>query len=100
MRYYSDVTKKFYDSATACEIAENEAICREEERKLAERKKNEARAADAKIVEEKRKKMNAAQREYREELEKFCKNYGSYHYTAKSKDDVPTLFDSFFNFLG
>ena len=100
MKYYSDVTQKFYDTAAACEKAEKEVARQEDEKKLAEQRKSEARAAAAKGVEEKRLAMVKAQKDYKEALEAFCKQYGSYHFTSKSFDDIPHLFNSFFDFLG
>ena len=100
MKYYSDVTRKFYNTAEDCEKEEKQAIKQEEEKKLAEQRKNEARAVAAKNVEEKRLIMVKAQKDYKEALEDFCKQHGSYHFTSKSFDDIPHLFNSFFDFLG
>ena len=99
MKYYSDVTKKFYNTVEDCEREEKQVIKQEEEKKLAEQRKNEARANAAKSVEEKRLVMVKAQKDYKEALEAFCKQYGSYHFTSKSFDDIPHLFNSFFDFL-
>jgi hypothetical protein len=103
MKFYSELTNKVYDTEKACMKAEQEykqaleAKKREEEmKKLAEKKKQEKRAEDAKRVEVKREAMIKAQCEYREELEKFCKEYGSYHFTTNSFDGIPHLFE----FLG
>lgn len=95
MRYYSDVTKKFYDSSNACIKAEEEALnaqvkAKQEKEKLAAERKS--RAAE---VEEARKNMVAAQNKYKELLEAFVKQYGSYHYSTTNAKDVPTLFDIF-----
>lgn len=102
MKFYSELTNKVYDTEKSCMKAEQEykqaleAKKREEEaKKLAEQKKQENRAAAAKNVEAKREAMTKAQREYREELEKFCKEYGSYHFTTNSFDGIPHLFDFF-----
>lgn len=98
MRYYSDVTKKFYETSNECVKAEEDALNaqikeKEAKAKLAAERKN--RAAE---VEEARKNMVAAQRKYREVLEGFIKDYKSYHYSSTDADDIPTLFD-FFNFF-
>lgn len=95
MRYYSDVTKKFYDTSNACIKAEEDALTaqakeKQEKEKLAAERKN--RAAE---VEEARKNMVAAQNKYKEVLEAFVKKYGSYHYSTTDAKDVPTLFDIF-----
>ena len=102
MKFYSELINKVYDTEKDCIKAEQEykqaleAKKREEEmKKLAEKKKQEKRAAAAKNVEAKREAMTNAQREYREELEKFCKEYGSYHFTTNSFDGIPHLFEFF-----
>ena len=106
MKYYSDVTKKFYDTAVECqtaELKEQERLSREKaekERTLAEKKaKEEKIAAERKSraaeLEEARKAMVAAQKKYRDLIEAFTKDYGSYHYTSNSVEDIPTLFSLF-----
>ena len=39
--------------------------------------------------------MVAAQKKYKESLEAFVNDYGSYHFTSTKFDDVPMLFDIF-----
>ena len=108
MKYYGERTKKLYDTAEACERAEFEAkeaenrekIRKERELALAKEKKEkevaERKEAAAK-VEAARKVMVEAQKGYRDELEAFCKKYGTYHYSTSSVEDIPTLFSSFLN---
>lgn len=107
MKYYSDVTRSFYDSEKACLEAEfkikeeqnREKIRRERELALEKEKKKKLaaeRKARAAEVEEARKAMTAAQSKYKEVVEAFVRDYGSYHYTSTSADDMPsTLFDIF-----
>ena len=102
MKYYSDITHKMYDTVDmlqkaefAAHEAENLAkIKREREAKQKEElaAKRKARAGE---VEEARKAMVAAQKAYRETLEAFIKDYGTYHMTSSSTDDFPVLFDFF-----
>lgn len=94
MLYYSEITKKAYKTAEECtkaELAIKEAENIEKikkERMAAQRKE---RAAE---VETARKALTEAQNQYRKVLEAFIKDYGSYHYTETSVDNVvPTLFD-------
>lgn len=97
MKYYSDLTKKFYETSNECVEAEEvflEAQAREKEEK--ERKASE-RKDRAEKVEKARKKMVKAQQEYRDELNAFCRDYGHYHYSSTSADDIPTLFTSLFD---
>lgn len=94
MKYYSDVTRKIYDTPEALEQAElavHEAENREKIRK--ERLANERKERAAQ-VEEARKELSAAQHKYKEALESFCKDYGTYH-TSVSASEIPSLFDLF-----
>ena len=110
MKYYSEKLNKFYDTADACEKAEFEAkekenlekIKRERELAAAKEKKEKElaeRKALATKVDEARKNYLAAQKAYREELEGFCKKYGTYHYTVENGEEIPSLFDFFGNLL-
>lgn len=94
MKYYSDITKKFYDNSEDCLAAEREFL--EAQKKDEEIKKQ--KAAERKIAAEKvdaaRQNLKIAQSAYREALEAFCKQYGSYH-TTVAGNDIPTLFDVF-----
>ena len=106
MKYYSERTGKFFDTAEACEKAEFEAkeaenrekILKERELAVAkEKKEKEAteRKALAAEVEAARKTMLEAQRAYRDKLDEFVKRYRSYHYTTTNVDEIPTLFNLF-----
>lgn len=106
IKIYSDKTNKFYNSVEEANRAEFELkekenlekIQKERELALAKEKKEKAlaeRKAAAEKVDEARKAYSAAQKAYREELEGFCKKYGTYHYSTNGKDDVPTLYDIF-----
>ena len=110
MKYYSEKLNKFYDTAEACENAEVEAAKEEaeekerKERALAEAKaKKEQALAERKEAAEKvetaRKAYLEAQKSYKEELEGFCKKYGTYHYSTNNADEIPSLFDWFNNFF-
>lgn len=110
MKYYSEKLNKFYDTADACEKAEFEAkekenlekIKRERELALAKEKKEKELAERKELaskVDEARKNYLAAQKAYREELEGFCKKYGTYHYTVENGEEIPSLFDFFGNLL-
>ena len=96
MKFYSEVTKKFYDTVEDCESAEVAVKRAQEEKELAKKKLSEARASRAKEVENLRKNMIAAQKAYKEALEAFVKDYGTYHFSTSSFDELPHLFD----FLG
>lgn len=95
MKYFSDVTKKFYDTSDACIEAEEQAL----NEQIKERQKKDRLAAERKEraaeVEEARKKMVAAQKEYRDLLEDFIRDYKSYHYSRTDANEIPTLFNLF-----
>jgi len=97
MKYYSDVTKKFYDNANDCLTAERELIAKQEKEEYEKKRIAAERKAAADKVEAARKAMNEAQSAYKKELEAFCSKYGSYHYSTKDVSDIPTLFNDIFN---
>lgn len=108
MKFYSEKTHKFYDTAADCERAEFEAKEAEnrekikKERELAfQKEKKEKEAAERKAlaaeVDEARKAMVAAQNAYREKLDEFIKRYKTYHFSTTKADDIPTLFNLFDN---
>ena len=106
MKYYGERTNKLYDTERECMDAEFKAkeadnlarIQKEKEaRELKEKKEKEVaeRKVMAEKVEAARKAYLEAQKAYRNELEAFCKKYGTYHYTVTDADEVPSLFDVF-----
>ena len=106
MKYYSEKLGRVYDTPEACQKAEFEAKekenldkIRKEREAVAEKEKKEKEAAERKAmaveVDEARKAMVAAQKAYREAIEKFVKKYGTYHYSTNNFEDVPTLFEVF-----
>lgn len=100
MKYFSDKTQKLYSTVEELEKAEF-ALKEEENRKKILKEREEAKKKElaeqrktrAAEVEEARKAMLAAQKAYREKLEAFCGDYGTYH-TSLKISDVPTLFDA------
>ena len=109
MKIYSEKTNKEYASVDECLAAEkefDEAIAKkkaEEEKALVTRKaKQEALAATRKDraaeVEEKYKAVLEAKKAYREALDAFVRDYGSFHMTVKTGEGNPfDLFDGFFD---
>ena len=97
MKYYSEVTKKVYDT----EEALKEAEVKEEEKLAKVKLEKEERATAAKEVEEAFKKANEAYKEARQKMDEFVKKYGSFHYSVTSSEVPATkslfdyLFDSF-----
>lgn len=106
MKYYSEILNKVFDTEKACREAEleckraEEAKLREaEQKKLAEKKKQEERAADAKVVETLREEMVKAQSNYRKAVQAFVEKHGSYHFSTDSIEKIPHIFASVFDFL-
>lgn len=94
MKYYSEKTKKLY---------ETEDILHDEEAKYdleheKERALKAQRAERAKEIEEAYEKAANAKREADELVNKFIRDFGSYHYTRKDIVPVHSLFDMLFNF--
>lgn len=83
MKYYSDKTKKLYDTEKDLHDAEKALVKREAEEKA----KREERSARAKEVED-------AYNKYVELLNAFLKDYGHFHTTINNAN---SLFDFMFN---
>ena len=90
MKYYSEITKKLYDSKDELIKAEVEAT-----------KAKTDRATKAKEVTELIKKANEATRVANKALTDFVKEYGSFKTTIKDEDvDVKSdFFDLFYKFM-
>ena len=90
MKYYSEITKKLYDSKDELIKAEVEAT-----------KAKTDRATKAKEVTELIKKANEATRIANKALTDFVKEYGSFKTTIKDEDvDVKSdFFDLFYKFM-
>lgn len=89
VKIYSDVTKKFYEDEATAVKAEQELEAKRTEAA-------EVRKQMAQDVEEKRKALKKAQKEYDEVLSKFCEKYGVYHVTI-GRDDWESLWNKFWN---
>lgn len=75
MKYYSEVTKKMYDSVRDLEKAEKEIKDKNDERKTA-----------AAAVEKAYNELVEARERYSKVLSDFCSKYGAYHQSIKSTD--------------
>lgn len=97
MYIYSEKTKKKYATVDECinaEKAYDEQIAKEKEEK---EKLANARAERAKEVEAAYEKVTEARNAYEELLEKFCEDYGSFHFTVHNGERNPfSIFDLFF----
>ena len=83
MKYYSEETKKFYDS---------EAECAREERRVLKEKNDKAaaRKADADKVEAAFSELTKARVAYTKALNEFVEKHGPYH-KSFSKEDLAEL---------
>lgn len=106
IKYFSDKTGKYYDTAEEANRAEFELkekenllkVQKEREERLAKEKKEKAlaeRKEAAEKVDVARKAFIEAQKNYKQELENFCKVYGTYHYSTNSSEEIPSLLDWF-----
>ena len=82
MKYYSDKTKKIYDKVEDLQAAETsyDKARAEEDAKQRDRKRRADEVSNA------RKELANAQKKYNELLDKFVKDYGSYHATYTDGD--------------
>lgn len=91
MKYYSEITNRTYNTEKECIEAEQAIIKAREEKKAKEERLSKERAERAKIVDEKRIAYVKALEDYREEVQKFVKDYGSYHMSYNSKSPISLL---------
>ena len=98
MKYYSEVTKKLYN--TFADLAEAEKAVKKAEAKKneAEEKKKAERTARAKEVEKALKASNEAQQKAIKMLKEFIHDYGYFH-TSYTTDDVDNVKANFFDIL-
>ena len=97
MKFYSEKTKKFYESAEACVDAEEKFDA--EQAKLKEKRAEEARIRKerAKEVEEAYLAAEKAREHYIAVRNKFIEDHGSFHMTISKKDSMlPTSIDDIF----
>lgn len=99
MKFYSDVTKKLYETQAA--LVEAEAL--ELKKKAEAEEKQKQRGERAKEVENAYKNVLEAQANYAKLKNKFIEDYGSFHMTLTNKTsdgsltDVNSLIDLLFN---
>lgn len=99
MKYYSEVTKKFYESAEDCIKAEDKIHRDIEAAEAEKRKATELRRQRAAEVEQARSELLSARKKYNEVLTKFCNDYGAYHCSIKdpTPETIGEYLDTFIN---
>lgn len=80
MKYYSEITKQFYNTSAECEEAE--AVKKRADEEAAAKKEAERRERenDEKHLEELWEAVKAAQKEYNKAATDFCDKYGTLKY--------------------
>lgn len=98
MKYFSDVTKRFYETEQACIDAEVEVQKAQEAAQAERQKKIETRKQRADEVEAARRKYLEARKTYNEVLTQFCRDYGAYHCSIKDnqKENITDYLDALF----
>ena len=96
MKFYSEVTRKFYETEEACLMAEEEAKKAEAAAEAEQRRAAEERKARAEEVEKKRDAYLEARQAYNEAVANFCKDYGAYHCTIKDPKTFNGYLDGLF----
>ena len=98
MKYFSEKTNKTYDTEEACLDAEKEFDDVAARERMKKEKLAEERKARASEVEGAYKAVLEAQKIYREKLNAFVKDYGSFHMTLRTGEGNPfDLFERFFD---
>lgn len=98
MKFYSDELNALFNTQKELEEAEQAAKVKAYKEKQAKEKAAAERKARAAEVDEARKAMITAQTKYKEVLEAFCRDYGTYHTSLTGEDAkkvIPSLFEIF-----
>ena len=98
MKFYSEITKSFYDSVESCEEAEKEYNKALDEKKEKEKALKATRKARAEELSDAYKAIKEAEKKYSKLRNQFVNDYGSYHMTF-TDSDVDNLFDPFRFFI-
>ena len=93
MKYFSEITKKVYNTPEELETAEKEVL----DEQKAQEEKSAKRAERAKEVEEAYAKAADVEEQADKLLNEFLKDYGSFHTTLKKPIKRINIFDDWFN---
>ncbi len=99
VRYYSEVLHKNFDSEDECSKAEAEYQAKLDAEEARRQKLADERKSRAKEVEDAYAAIVAAQKHYHELRNSFVKDYGSFHMTFSTTDDVFDILDNFFHVI-
>lgn len=98
MRYYSDELGKAFDTEKECLAAEKTYKLEQKKKQDEAEAAKKMRADRAAEVECALKEANEAYQHYHELLNKFIKDYGSFHCSFNGHTDFDDLFNWFFHF--
>lgn len=86
MKYYSEITKKMYDTVKDLEKAEKEIKDKNDERKTAAAAVERAYDHFVEVRKKASDEVAIARDNYSKALNDFCSKYGAYHQSIKSTD--------------
>lgn len=96
MKYYSEVTKKFYENEKDCAKAEKSFLDKSAEKEKEAKRLAEEKTARAKEITDAYKASVEAEKTYLNLRNKFIEDYGYFHMSYYDKDaSLPNLFDIF-----
>ena len=100
IQYYSDMLNQYFDTeAAAIEAEKAEAEKAKAEKEAKAKKAAEERKARAKEIEAAHKAMIDAEKTYNSLVDAFVKDFGSYHMTYSSSQDLDGLINHIFRIL-
>ena len=97
MKYWSDVLNEKFDTLEELSEAEGKYEVEKAEKEAAAKKASEERKARAKEVEDAFKAANEAKKHADELLKKFTEDYNTFHFSIKSVDSAPSIFNWLFD---
>lgn len=100
MKFYSELTKKFYDTADDCAKADEIFQKQLDEAEAKKKELAEQKAARAKEVTDAFKAMREAQKKYDELRNCFVRDFGYFHMSFSDPDQTTprSIFEDFFTF--
>lgn len=100
MKFFSEITNKFYDVLEACVAAEAEYAAANEAKAAAEKRKIEEKAARKAAVDEAFAALEEAEVHYYDLLDAYCVDYGAYERMIEPSEAAAHLADLFLKVLG
>jgi len=92
MKYYSEITKNYYNTEKECVEAEQKIQQQRKEQEAKAKKLVEEKKGRANEVQEAYKALREAQKKYNELKNAFIKDYGYFHMSYYEPDTLGTVF--------